>query len=522
MASQLEAEQELILDMRGIDKSFGGVHALQNVSFTCRKGEIHALVGENGAGKSTLIKILAGALQPDRGDIHIRGERVHIGDPTAARKLGVGIIYQEFNLVPQLSVVENVFLGREFATAMGWIDWTRMRREADELFGRLGVKMDVGAKVENLSVAQAQMVEIAKALSLNAEIIVMDEPSAVLAGEELDRLFDIIRALKAEQVTIIYISHRLDEVFQIADRATVLKDGSLVGTVDISTTTKPELIRMMVGRDLGEAFPQPDREIGETVLEVCGLCASGLVDNACFSIRKGEILGVAGMVGSGRTELARAIFGADKLESGEIRINGKAVSISNPSKARQQALAFVPEDRKTQGLVLGLSIRHNFSLPILDKLIHFGLVDRGKERKLLHRSMSDLQVKATSGEQTVSSLSGGNQQKVVLAKWLATEPDIIILDEPTRGIDVGAKAEVYGLVRELAKQGKAILMISSELPEIIGLSDRILVMHEGRIAGELSRQEATEERILALATGQQFDDEQLTSSITPEQPADNT
>jgi ribose transport system ATP-binding protein len=511
---------ELILEMKDISKAFGGIHALRDVTFSCRKGEVHALVGENGAGKSTLMKILAGALQPDHGEIFIRGDQTRINVPADARRLGISIIYQEFNLVAQLSVVENVFLGREYGS-MGIIDSSRMKREAAALFDRLGVRMNTSAKIEDISVAQAQMVEIAKALLYKADIIVMDEPSAVLAGEELDRLFEIIKNLQAEGVTIIYISHRLDEVFQIADRATVLKDGVVAGSVDIANTTKPELIRMMVGRDLGEAFPEVERNIGEPVLEACNVCASNLVKNACFTLHSGEILGVAGMVGSGRTELVRAIFGADPLDDGHVMIKGTKVGIRTPKKARQLGLALVPEDRKNHGLVLGLSIKDNITLPVLDRLSRFGVMDLRKEKAVVEQSFRELQIKASHGGQQVSALSGGNQQKVVLAKWLATQPEIIILDEPTRGIDVGAKAEVYGLIRELARQGKAVLVISSELTEILGLSDRILVMHEGRIAGELSRAEATEERLLALATGQQVDGGSPAACEAPERPAKN-
>jgi ribose transport system ATP-binding protein len=491
-----------ILEMKGIDKSFGGVRALRDVNFTCRKGEVHALVGENGAGKSTLMKILAGALQPDRGEVSVRGTRVRIDSPEDAQALGVSIIYQEFNLLSYLTVVDNIFLGRERRSMPGFVDFARSRREANELLGRLGLQLDVDAQVGTLSVAQCQMVEIAKALSLNAEIIVMDEPSAVLAGAELHRLFEIITNLQSQGVTVVYISHRLDEVFEIADRCTVLKDGELVGTLDIGNTTKGEIIRMMVGRELSETFPAASEGIGDPVLEVRGLCSASGVRNVSFTLHQREVLGIAGMVGSGRTELARAIFGADPLTSGEIFVRGKRAHIGDPKDGVGCGMALVPEDRKTQGLVLGLTIQQNFSLPLLDRLSHFGLINRAMERAMLDRSIRELRIKAARVDQPASSLSGGNQQKVVLAKWLAAEPDIIILDEPTRGIDVGAKAEIYALVRELAGRGKAILMISSELPEILGMSDRILVMHKGGISGELSRHDATEEKVLTLATGQ--------------------
>jgi ribose transport system ATP-binding protein len=462
---------------------------------------VHALVGENGAGKSTLMKILAGAQPPDSGEILINGQRAHFDNPRDAQTHGISIIYQDFNLVPDLDVVENIFLGHEPRTRRGLLDRGAMRREAQVLLDRLGVSLDLEARVGRLTVAQQQMVEIAKALSHEASIVVMDEPSAVLAGHELERLFEIIAALKSHGVTVIYISHRLDEVFRIADRVTVLKDGQWMGTLDVTDVTKPELIRLMVGRNLDEAFPTATLGDHEVVLEVRGLSRHGVLHDVNFRLHQGEVLGLAGMVGSGRTALARALFGADSFDNGEIILDGRRIRPGQPREAISAGIAFVPEDRKTEGLITGMSLRRNLTLPILGRLRQrLGWVNEPQERAIVQDAIRDLSIKTPSLDQEVQYLSGGNQQKVVLAKWLATHPRVVILDEPTHGIDVGAKAEVYTIIRTLANQGTAILMISSELPEIIGMSDRILVMRSGRVVAELSRGEASEEKILTMAT----------------------
>ncbi len=507
---------EVLLEMRDITKTFPGVRALNRVSFNCMKGEVHALVGENGAGKSTLMKILAGAIQPDSGTILLRGQPVHLRDPHTAQGLGISIIYQEFNLLPYMSVAENILLGREPYRRLGWLDIAGRDRLARQALELLDAPIDVRQPVHRLSVAQQQLVEIAKALSWNAELIIMDEPSAALTGAELDRLFGIIATLKARGVTVIYVSHRLEEVFRIADRVTVLRDGANVGTLAVAEANEAQIIRMMVGRELGQMYPlrgQPPREV---VLEVRGLTtADGRVHDVHVQLRAGEIVGLAGLVGSGRTELARAIFGADPIASGEVRLRGQRYIPADPARAIASGLGFVSEDRKAEGLVLGLSVRENIALPSLDERQRLGFVREGLERAVVSQAVSELQIRTPSIEQPVQYLSGGNQQKTVLAKWLALGragdgqratgrgggPVVILFDEPTRGIDVGAKAEIYALMRALANQGKAILMISSDLPEILGMSDRVLVMRDGRLVGELAAGEATEEKILTLAAG---------------------
>jgi len=506
---------DYLLEMREITKTFPGVRALNRVSLTCARGEVHALVGENGAGKSTLMKVLAGAHQPDSGTILLHGQPVHLHDPHTAQQLGISPIYQEFNLLPYLSVAENITLGREPLRRFGWLDTTERNRMAQEALEPLDARIDVRQPVYRLSVAQQQLVEIAKALSRNAELIIMDEPSAALTGSELERLFEIIAALKAQGVTVIYVSHRLEEIFRVADRVTVLRDGANVGTLQVAEATEARIIRMMVGRELAQMYPPRGQPPGEVVLDVRGLTtADGRVQAVNLQLRAGEIVGLAGLIGSGRTELARAIFGADPAAAGEVILHGQRLPLASPARSIASGLGFVTEDRKAEGLVLGLSLRENIALPSLDERQRLGFIQEDRERAMAARSIAELQIRTPSAEQPVQYLSGGNQQKTVLAKWLAigtTEdrgrrtngmgPAVILFDEPTRGIDVGAKVEIYALMRQLANQGKAILMISSELPEILGMSDRILVMRDGHIAGELAAGEATEESILTLAAG---------------------
>jgi ribose transport system ATP-binding protein len=491
---------DTILEMQNISKSFGGVHALQKVSFACRRGAVHALVGENGAGKSTLIKILAGAYQADDGEIVYKGRCYTRLTTREALDNGIRVIYQELNLLPDMTVAENIFLGHEPSTRLGVIDGRRMVEQSVALLRQLGVYIDPYTVVGDLTVAGQQMVEIAKALSERAELIVMDEPSAILAGHELESLFATIRTLTAQGVTIIYISHRLNEIFQIADEVTVLKDGRVVGTAPIEQVTRSELIQMMVGRSLDEVFPPGSDRIGKPVLVVDHLYAGKLVRNISLTLHAGEIVGLAGMVGSGRTELARALFGADPIDSGVMTINGAPLHLRSPRHAITAGLALAPEDRKSQGLLLEQPIRANITLTILKRLARFGFLQRSDETAIVDKARQALAIQMSSPDQQVQLLSGGNQQKVVLAKWLETQPALIIFDEPTRGIDVGAKFEIYQLMRQLAEQGVAILMISSELPEILGMSDRILVMHNGEIAGELARDAATEQKIVELAT----------------------
>lgn len=490
------------LQMKGITKTYPGVRALDNVDFEVAKGEVHALVGENGAGKSTLMKILAGAQLMDSGQILIDGRPVHITTPQKAMELGISIIYQEFNLVPYLNAAENIFLGREPRGAIpGFVNFPVMYSEAQKLIDSLGVKLNVRTPVNRLSVAQQQMVEVAKATSRNATIIAMDEPSATLTEHELESLFALIRSLKQRGVSIIYISHRLEEIFQIADRVTVLRDGRLVGTKAVSDTDRDEIIRMMVGRELKEKIPKQPAQIGPPALTVKNLTRKGVIEDINFTVHRGEILGIAGLVGAGRTELARAIFGADPIDSGELWLDGTRVEIRSPKDAIRKGIGLVTEDRKALGLILGMVVRENISMANLDALTRFGFVNRREEKRVALKYIEDLMIKTPSCEQQVQNLSGGNQQKVVLAKWLFTESKVLIFDEPTRGIDVGSKVEIYQLMNRLAANGVAIIMISSELPEVLGMSDRILVMHEGRIAGELSREEATQEQIMHLATG---------------------
>lgn len=491
-------EKTDVLIMKNITKSFPGVTALNNVTFSCLEGEVHALMGENGAGKSTLIKLLSGASNATSGEIFFNKKLFEASNPHEAQKLGIAIIYQELNLIPNLNAVENIFLGREILTK-GIINFPLMKKEAKKILDSLDTNISLNVKTSKLSVAQQQMIEIAKALSMNASLIVMDEPTASLTAHEIESLYKTIRALKSKGVTIIYITHHLDEIFEIADRVTVLKDGECVGTRDIKEMDNKTLIQMMVGRNLEEIYPSKSDRSEDKIMEIKGLTRNGVLENISLDIFKGEILGIAGLVGAGRTELARAIFGADKIDLGEIYINGKRTVIKKPIDAMKNGIGFVTEDRKGQGLVLRLSVKKNVTLPILQSLTRFGVIDKKKEKKLVLSFINSLKISTPGMSAKTLNLSGGNQQKVVLAKWLARECKIIILDEPTRGIDVGAKVEIYNLMRKLVNEGTAIIMISSELPEIIGMSDRIAVMREGKIVGVLSHEETSEEKILQYA-----------------------
>ncbi len=493
---------DLLLEMRGITKQFPGVLALDDVSLDLREGEVHCLLGENGAGKSTLMKILAGAQPADTGDILIGGRPAAVTSPARARELGVSMIYQEFNLSPFLSVAENIFLGREPRIGKTpFIDGARLRRDAEEVLRHMGVALDVRLPVNRLSVAQMQMVEIAKAVSVNARILVMDEPSATLTDHELASLFTLIGELRGRGMGILYISHRLEEVFQIGDRATVMRDGRHVATRDVADLTREDIIRMMVGRELTEEFPKVSLPRGAERLRVEGLTRDGLFHDVGFSLHAGEIVGLTGLVGSRRTEVVRAIFGADRLSAGRVFVDGKEAAVSSPRDAIANGIGLLTEDRKNQGLVLGMSVRENITLANLGELVRGIFVKGGEERRVAEDFVRELQIKTPSVEQAVQLLSGGTQQKVVLARWLFTQAGILMFDEPTRGVDVGAKTEIFRLMNALLERGAAVLMVSSELPEVLGMCDRILVMHEGRLAGELSRAEATQERIMQLATG---------------------
>ncbi|MBC7327786.1 sugar ABC transporter ATP-binding protein [bacterium] len=489
------------LVMRGITKQFPGVLALDNVNFEVERGEIHALVGENGAGKSTLLKILAGALPMDKGEIILDGKPVVFHSPLDAMRHGIAVIYQEFNLVPYLSAGENIFLGREPRKFNGFVDFKKLHAEAQAILNRIGANFSSRDIVARLSVAQQQMTEIAKALSQNAKIIAMDEPTSALTEKEVEHLFEIMRGLKEEGVAIIFVSHRLEEIFQIAERITVLRDGKYVGTKRVEETNRDEVITMMVGREIKEKIPKRPAKIGDEILRVEGLTRKGVFSDITFSLRKGEILGLAGLVGSGRTEIARAIFGADPIDSGKIYLEGKEVKIRSPQDAIRLGIGLLTEDRKRYGLILPMTVRENTTLANLMEVAMRGFINFSRERAVAKRFVDELAIKTPSVEQLARNLSGGTQQKLVLAKWLFTKSKVLIFDEPTRGIDVGAKVEIYELMNQLAERGVGIIMISSELPEVLGMSDRILVIHEGKIAGELMREEATQEKIMQLATG---------------------
>jgi len=499
--TQLPTDQVPVLELKDICKSFPGVRALDGASLSILPGEVHALMGENGAGKSTLMKILAGAQKADSGTISLEGSVVEMDTPQRAMDLGVNIIYQELNLVSHLSVAENIFLGREPRLLPGWLDQKKMNREAQTLMDGLGTGIDVRSLVGNLSVAQRQMVEIAKATSRKSKVIAMDEPSATLTDHELDNLWTLIRQLKEQQIGLIYISHRMDEVFQIADSVTVMRDGRTVGSSLIKDIKREDVLKLMVGRNLDETFPKVTAAFGKPVLEVKGLTRHGVLKDIDLTVHAGEIVALAGLVGAGRTEIARCVFGADRFDSGEIKLNGAPFRPKSPRDAIRAGIGFVTEDRKEQGLVLRMAVRENISLASLGNLSRLGFIQGRQEVEEAEKSSARLRVRTPSVEQRVGNLSGGNQQKVIIAKWLQTSLKLLILDEPTRGIDVGAKREIYEIMNELTANGVAILMISSELPEVLGMADRVIVIRDGSVVGSKDRAEATQENIghLALA-----------------------
>ncbi len=493
-----------LLKLENISKTFPGVKALDNVHLEVRPGEVHALLGENGAGKSTLMKILSGAYTKDSGQIYWDGQPIDITDPRSAQVRGIGIIYQEYNLVPRLSVAENIWMGREpFKNeTFKLIDWEKMYADTRSILEELHLNLDPRQPILGLGVAMQQMVEIAKALSLNARLLIMDEPTSALSEAEITQLFMVIRKLRSRGVSVVYISHHLDEVFQICDRGTILRDGQYIATVNVAETNHEELIQLMVGRSLEQQYPKVATQAGVEALHVQGLTVEGLLKEVSFSAYAGEILGFAGLVGAGRTELMKAIFGDLKLDSGEIQVFGKPVKIHSPEEAIRAGIGLLPEDRKHEGLVLLLSVMQNITLASLDKLKGTnGLLRLKDEKAKVNDYITKLRILTPSMAQQVEYLSGGNQQKVVLAKWLAGQSKILIFDEPTRGIDVGAKVEVYNLMNSLVQEGVAVIMVSSELPEILGMSDRVIVMHEGQISAEFSRAEATQEKILSAAMG---------------------
>lgn len=495
-----EAEKPPLLRMHGIRKVFPGVLALDDVNLDLQSGEVLALLGENGAGKSTLIKVIGGAHLPDKGTIEIDGQSVRVETPQDSLKAGIGIIYQEFNLVPGLTARENIFLGQE-PGRLSFIPRAEEHRKALELFARIGVDIDPAKLCSELSVAEQQVVEIAKALSQNARIIVMDEPTAALTPREVEGLLEVVRELRSQGIGVIYISHRLDEIDAIADRVTILRDGGHVSTHAMEDIDREKMIALMVGRSLDKEFPSRSSSPGKVRLAVRELTRGTKVRGVSLDVREGEIVGLTGLVGAGRTEAARLIFGADRMEAGSIELDGKELRVSCPRDAIRNGICLLTEDRKGQGLVLGQTVQENFGLPNLGEFSDMGLISASRESQAFAQYVKKIRIKIASHAQTAGTLSGGNQQKVVLAKWLQRNAEVIIFDEPTRGIDVGAKFEIYQLVHQLAEEGKAVLMISSELPEILGMSDRIIVMNEGRVTGEISDpSRATQEDIMTLAT----------------------
>ncbi len=495
-------DQEYILEMENISKSFPGVKALSEVQLRVRPGTVHALMGENGAGKSTLMKVLIGIYNADSGSITFKGQKVTIDRPETALNMGISMIHQELSPIPYMAVAENIFLGREPLGKAGLIDKRRMIANTRELLSRLEINLSPTALMKDLSVANTQMVEIAKAISYDSNLIIMDEPTSAITDREVAQLFKMIAALKAKGVAIIYITHKMDEVFKIADDITVFRDGRHIATVRATETSRNQLIAMMVGRELTNIFPKEDAPIGEVVLSVRNLTRKGIVHDVSFDLRRGEILGLAGLMGAGRTEVIEGLFGIHKIDAGEIKIKGQPARIKAPSDAIKHGMALLTEDRKRTGIMGVLPVRDNMMIASLSNYaIVGGVLNQRLINETCNREKSRLEIKTPTMAQLIKLLSGGNQQKVLVSRWLLTAPDILILDEPTRGIDVGAKSEIHRLMSKLAQEGKAIIMISSELPEILGMSDRVLVMHEGRVGGEFDRKDATQENIMRAATG---------------------
>ncbi|MGY5809464.1 sugar ABC transporter ATP-binding protein [Rhizobium sp. LEGMi198b] len=489
-----------LLSAEGIRKEFPGVLALDDVSFRLKRGTVHALMGENGAGKSTLMKILAGIYIPDQGEVRLKGVEIRLKSPLDALENGIAMIHQELNLMPFMTVAENIWIRREPKNRLGFVDHAEMNRKTDELFRRLNITIDPEIQVRELSVANRQMVEIAKAVSYNSDVLIMDEPTSALTEREVAHLFEIIRDLRAQGIGIVYITHKMNELFEIADEFSVFRDGKYIGTHTSTDVTRDDIIRMMVGREITQMFPKEEVPIGDTVLSVKGLTLNGVFSDVSFDVKAGEILGVAGLVGSGRSNVAEALFGVTPASSGTVELFGKKVDISSPAAAIRHGMAFLTEDRKDTGCLLILSVLENMQVAVLhDKFVRAGFVQEGAMEATCEEMARKLRIKTPNLDERIENLSGGNQQKALIGRWLLTNPRILILDEPTRGIDVGAKAEIHRLVTEMARNGVAVIMISSEMPEVLGMSDRIMVMHEGRVTGFLDRAEATQVKVMELA-----------------------
>ncbi|MBY5703360.1 sugar ABC transporter ATP-binding protein [Rhizobium leguminosarum] len=499
-ASGAVPNAEYLLSAEGVRKEFPGVVALDDVQFRLKRASVHALMGENGAGKSTLMKILAGIYTPDKGDIRLKGIEIRLKSPLDALENGIAMIHQELNLMPFMTVAENIWIRREPKNRLGFIDHGVMHRMTEDLFTRLNIAIDPDIEVRHLSVANRQMVEIAKAVSYNSDVLIMDEPTSALTEREVEHLFRIIRDLRAQGIGIVYITHKMNELFEIADEFSVFRDGRYIGTHASTDVTRDDIIRMMVGREITQMFPKEEVPIGEVVLSVKDLCLKGVFNNVSFEVRAGEILGVAGLVGSGRSNVAETLFGVTPASSGSVELYGKPVTISSPTEAIRNRMAFLTEDRKDTGCLLILDILENMQIAVLqDRYVKGGFVQQGAVEATCEDMAKKLRVKTPNLYERVENLSGGNQQKVLIGRWLLTNPRILILDEPTRGIDVGAKAEIHRLVTEMARDGVAVVMISSEMPEVLGMSDRIMVMHEGRVTGFLNRDEATQIKVMELA-----------------------
>ena len=493
------------IEMRGINKAFGGNPVLQDAGFVLADGEIHALMGENGAGKSTLMKILTGVYTRDAGTVIVDGQEVVYKNAQEAEKAGIVFIHQELNVLFDLTVEENMFLGKEIHNKFGVCDKKAMRAEVRRILDLLGVKIDPGEKMDTLSVGQQQMIEIAKALMVDAKVIIMDEPTAALSQSETVTLFKVIRSLKEKGVSMVYISHRMEEIFELCDRITILRDGQYIGTRNIPETDMNEVVKMMIGREIGERYPERNVTVGDVVFEVKNLNCPGVFSDVNFSVRAGEVLGVAGLMGAGRTEIMQSIFGNMPHVTGQIFMNGNEIHNKNPWDAMANGIGFITEDRKVEGLMLEESIMKNISVANLKRVSSGGVLSAAKEQEMVRTGIQNLHIKCTGPEHACGNLSGGNQQKVVFAKWIFTEPRVLILDEPTRGVDIGAKKEIYSIINDLAGEGVAIIMVSSELPEVLGMSDRVMVVHEGKIGGFIDKEKANQENIMVLATGGSLD-----------------